>query len=78
MKEIDEKELEQAAGGFMYRDYPVAALELLGYTKHNWDDPIDCPMYDPVIRVGEPHCGNCNNAMCSSEDTTFLYCTKKK
>lgn len=77
MKEINDKEMEQAAGGFMYRDYPVAALELLGYTKHGWEDGTSCSMFDPVLKTSPSSCGSCNNAMVSSEDTKFIYCTKK-
>ena len=50
MKEIDEKDLEQASGGFSYGDWPIAALELLGYTKHVDSDGATCDGYEAELR----------------------------
>ena len=77
MKEIDDKELEQASGGFSYVDYPIAALELLGFTKHVRGDGGNCPGYEAELNGGTVDCTNCKHMMMSSENTSILFCMKK-
>ena len=78
MKEINEKDLEQAAGGFSYGDWPIAALELLGYTKHVDSDGATCDGYEAELRGAPQECTNCKHMVISSENTRILFCSKKK
>ncbi len=77
MKEINDKDLEKASGGYSYVDYPVEALELIGYTKHTGNDGANCPGYEAELRGGSVDCWNCKHMMLSSENTSILFCTKK-
>lgn len=83
MTEINEKDLEQAAGGRSYTDKTPAELLGAGYTRHRPYDVENCPEYvheeTPLwdgSTVSALHtCSDCKYALFTPQFE--IYCTKK-